>query len=263
MATQGLLTKAAFGYSMPVDVPLYPPFPIDYANIKILLFPYLTNTASAAALLPQQLQVIEPAPGVAIAQVIFAKYPFSNIGAYNEVSQTIFALSSGQPVAYAVRLHVTTDRAMAAGREIGGFPKRMGHISFDEGETFNSVLESPRGTRICSGELLPIRPFRVNGKSIIPLPLNFVSLRVMPNPVDQANPSLCQLISSTWNLTDGDIWEAQGGLVLTGASALCPYHALPMIGPLTPALAQSMSLPVCGYFEGSMSVGSVQVLANF
>lgn len=263
MATQGLLKKAAFGYSMPIDTPLYPPFPIYYEKIKILLFPYLTDTAKAAALLPEQLQLIEPSPGVAMAQVIFAKYPFSNIGAYNEVSQTIFATFNGQPVAYAVRLHVTTDRAMAAGREIGGFPKRIGDISFDEGETFSSVLESPRGTRICTGELLPIRPFRVNGKSVIPLPLNFASLRVMPNPLDPANPSLCQLIGSQWNLTDGDMWEADGGLVLTGASALCPYHALPIVAPMPAAVAQAIPAPVCGYFEGSMGVGNVQLLASF
>jgi acetoacetate decarboxylase len=105
MATPGSLKKAAFGYSMPVDAPLYPPFPIYYRNIRILLFPYLTDSAKAAALLPEQLELVEPSPGVAMAQVIFATYPFSNIGAYNEVSQTIFATYKGKPVAYAVRLH--------------------------------------------------------------------------------------------------------------------------------------------------------------
>lgn len=263
MATQGLLKKAAFAYSMPLDAPLYPPFPIYYRNCRILLFPYLTDATKAASLLPEQLELIEPSPGIAMAQVIFAKYPFSNLGAYNEVSQTLFAMYKGQPVAYAVRLHVTTDRAMAAGREIGGFPKRMGHISFDEAETFTSVLESPRGTRICSGELMPIRPFQVNGKSVIPLPLHFVSLRVMPNPVDPASPSLCQLISSEWNLTDGEMWEAEGGLVLTGASALCPYHSLPVTAPLPAAIAAAIPAPPVGYFEGSMGVGSVQILESF
>lgn len=263
MGTQGSLKKASFGYSMPVDDPLYQPFPIYYRNIRILLFPYLTDAARAAALLPEQLELVEPSPGVAIAQVIFAKYPFSNIGAYNEVSQTIFATYKGKPVAYAVRLHVTTDRAMAAGREIGGFPKRIGDISFDEGETLSSALESPRGTRICLGEALPVRPFRVQGKSVIPMPLNFVSLRVMPNPVDPATPSLCQLIGSEWNLTDGDLWEAQGGLVLTGASALCPYHLLPVVSPLPPALAQAIPAPAVGYFEGAMGVGNVEILESF
>jgi acetoacetate decarboxylase len=262
MATPGSLKKAAFGYSMPVDAPLYPPFPIYYRNIRILLFPYLTDSAKAAALLPEQLELVEPSPGVAMAQVIFATYPFSNIGAYNEVSQTIFATYKGKPVAYAVRLHVTTDRAMAAGREIGGFPKRMGHISFEEGETLISVLESPRGTRVCSGEVLPIKPFQPNGKSVIPLPLNFVSLRVMPNPLDPAGPSICQLVGSEWNLTDGEMWEGQGGLVLTGASALCPYHALPVVSPLPAALAQAIPAPVCGYFEGAMGVGEVEILEN-
>jgi hypothetical protein len=93
--------------------------------------------------------------------------------------------------------------------------------------------------------------------------LNFVSLRVMPNPVDPATPSLCQLIGSEWNLTDGDLWEAQGGLVLTGASALCPYHLLPVVSQLPAALAQAIPAPPVGYFEGAMGVGSVEILESF
>src|SRR6478609_9725850 len=147
MPIPGRLTKDRFGYAMPVDAPLYTPFPLYYEDVRILLFPYLTDAAATAALLPSQFELVpaDPDGKYAIAQVVFAKYPFSNIGAYNEVAQTLIVTYKGKPGAYAVRLHVTSDQAMAAGREIGGFPKRLGNISFVEGSTFLSTLDSPTG----------------------------------------------------------------------------------------------------------------------
>ena len=138
MPLSGQLTKDRFGYALPVDAPLYTPFPLYYEDVRILLFPYLTDASAAAALLPSQFELVpaDAAGKYAIAQVVFARYPFSNIGAYNEVAQTLVVTYKGTPGSYAVRLHVTNDQAMAAGREIGGFPKRLGNISFDEGSTW-------------------------------------------------------------------------------------------------------------------------------
>src|SRR5574338_83034 len=120
MPLSGQLTKEHLGYSMPVDSPLYASFPVYYEDVRILLFPYLTDAAAAAALVPSQFELVpaDPAGKYAIAQVVFARYPFSNIGAYNEVAQTIVVSYKGTPGTYAVRLHVTSDQAMAAGREI-------------------------------------------------------------------------------------------------------------------------------------------------
>ena len=68
---------------MPVDAPLYTPFPLYYEDVRILLFPYLTDAAAAAALVPPPFELVpvDPEGKFAIAQVVFAKYPFSNIGA--------------------------------------------------------------------------------------------------------------------------------------------------------------------------------------
>ena len=128
MGTPGLLTKDKFGYSMPVDAPLYLPPPLFYEDTRIMLFPYLTDAARAAALLPAPLELVtvDSQGTLALAEMIYAKYPFSTVGAYNEVAQTLAVTYKGQPGAYAVRLHVTNDQALVAGREIGGFPKRHG-----------------------------------------------------------------------------------------------------------------------------------------
>jgi acetoacetate decarboxylase len=265
----GQLKKAAFGYSVPVDAPLYTSFPLYYEDVSILMFPYLTPATQAAALLPEQFDLV-PVPAdaqgqLAIAQVVFAKYGFSNIGAYNEVAQTIVASYKGTVGSFAVRLHVTSDQAMAAGREIGGFPKKLGHITFDEGATNLGTLESPKGLRICSGELDAVQPVQGSGGST---PLTFFSVRLIPNPEDAAQPSVCQIIQTAWILENGKLWSGRGNLFFTGASGLNPYHALPvfkLMPPLNtnPQTDQERSTPGLGMFRGTMRIDQVKVLENF
>lgn len=274
MPVSGQLTKDQFGYSMPVDSPLYTPFPLYYEDIRILMFPYLTDATAAAALVPSQFDLIpaDPQGQFAIAEVVFARYPFSNIGAYNEVAQVVAVSYKGQPGSYAVRLHVTSDQAMAAGREIGGFPKKLGHIAFDEGDVLVSSLESPKGLRICSGELAPTQPVMDTAASPpapkTTQPLVFFSLRVMPNPEDFGTPSICQIIQTEWVLERGRFWSGRGALHFTGASGLNPYHALPVLKLMppfatSPKTDQERNTPGVGLFRGDMSIADVKVLENF
>jgi acetoacetate decarboxylase len=266
MPASGQLTKAAFGYSVPVDSPLYTPFPLYYEDVQILLFPYLTDAGAAAALLPSQFELVPADPNgkFAIAQVVFASYPYSNIGSYNEVAQTIVVSYKGTIGTYAVRLHVTNDQAMAAGREIGGFPKKLGDISFLEGPTYLSTLESPKGLRICSGELDPLQPVQDTSAR----PTTFFSVRVIPNPEEPSQPSVCQLIQTVWDLYDGRLWAGRGALHFTGASGLNPYHALPVLqlmAPLNtnPQTELEKNTPGVGLFRGKMRIAQVKVLENF
>jgi hypothetical protein len=47
-------------------------------------------------------------------------------------------------------------------------------------------------------------------------------------------PSLCQVIYTEWVLSEGTFWSGRGALSFTGASALSPYHTLPIIQQLPP-----------------------------
>jgi len=266
MPVSGQLTTDRFGYSVPLDAPLYVRFPLYYEDVRILLFPYLTDARAAAALVPPQFDLVpvDPEGKFALAQVVFARYPFSNIGAYNEVAQTVVVSYKGRPGAYAIRLHVTNDQAMAAGREIGGFPKKMGIISFDEGAVFLSTLESPKGLLICSGELDVMQP--VQGTST--MPITFYSVRLIPNPENAGQPSIRQVIETVWVLDNGTFWSGRGALHFTGASGLNPYHTLPVLElmpPLNtqPATEQERTTPGVGLFRGNMRIDQVKILENF
>jgi acetoacetate decarboxylase len=280
MATAGQLTKDQFGYSVPVDSPLYEPFPLEYEDVDILLYPYVTTAEAAAKLLPAQL-TLAPVPGdttgtLAGAQVVFARYGFSNVGSYNEVAQVISAQYTGTMppgtnpnVMFAVRLHVTNDMAMAAGREIGGFPKKLAHIEVNEGPIWLGALESPRGLRICTGEMQPF--VKIFEQSQLPagsqtMPLAYVSLRIIPDPTSTTRPykpALCQLIYTEWVLSEGTFWGGRGALSFTGASALHPYHTLPVERLAPPLSPSTPTTPGTGLFRGKMQIGKVVVLQSF
>ena len=276
MGRQGQLTKANFGYSVPIDAPLYQPFPVYYEDSTFLTFPYVTSADAAAALLPDQFELTPGPDGdagkLAYAKVLFAKYGFSTYGAYNEVAQVIQARYKGTvpagasaDVSFAVRLHVDTDVAMAAGREIGGFPKKLGHIEFQSSSTYFASLESPKGLLICTGEMNPVA--KVFEQRALPpanqkLTLPYASLRVLPNPdlTPPYKPSVCQIIYTEWVLSEGTFWSGRGAVNFTGASALSPYHTLPILEQAPP---MSATTPGTMMFRGKMTISRVEVLENF
>jgi acetoacetate decarboxylase len=217
----GKLTKEQMGYTLPVDAPLYQRLPDYYKNVSMLMFNYVTDADAALALLPRQLELDDP-PTVTL---IFAEYPWSTLGPYNEVAQALKCTYRGHPVYYAVRLHVTADSAMAAGREIAGFPKKMAQIDFAKGDLYLSTIERPRGLRLASASVKPMYP-----ATQLPLPwtLPFVCVRLIPNPADNSPPSLLQLVGTKWVFQSGEIWSGTGSFQFTGASELDPYHKLPM-----------------------------------
>ena len=242
---RGQLAKSDFGYCVPLDAPLYTPFPVYYEDVTMLVFPYATSAEAALRLLPEQFD-LAPVPGnadgtLASAMVMFAQYRFSSVGPYNEVAQVIFARYRGPmpagasaDVGFAVRLDVDSGVAMAFGREVGGFPKKMGHISFESAQAYAVALDSPKGLRICSGELMPLAKL---GDLPAPNVLPFASVRVLPNPSSSSAPfapSVCQVVYTEWVQTQGTFWSARGALSLTGASALNPYHTLPIVQAAPP-----------------------------
>ena len=146
---------------------------------------------------------------------------------------------------------------MTAGREIGGFPKKLGRITFSHTPIYVSTLDSPDGLQICSGELQAFA--KVGEQKDFPpamqrMTMPFLSLRVIPDPASEKapfSPSLCQLIYTEWVLERGTFWSGRGRLSMTGASALNPYHALPVVAqapPMSPAIigaqrSQRMAAP--------------------
>ncbi len=256
----GQLKKEKFGYSLPVDAPLFPEFPYQYKNCTIVTFEYVTDPAAAALFLPTQL-TLDPKPRV---KMLFATYPWSSIGFYNEVAQSLicqYVDEKGQPYKaedgtvvefnYPLRMHVTSDTAMAAGREIAGIPKKMGAIQFSLGSEYFGHLDSRNGSPVCSFSMTPKKLLLAQ---IQEFPLNYLSLRLMPGVpgvTDKPKPKVCELLASTWMLGPGQMWSGTGNLILH-KSKLDPYDRLPIVEP-----------PECRVFCGDMEARSLKLLLDF
>lgn len=111
---------------------------MDYVSIS-----YVTDADKAAALIPKQLELVKiPAlPGQAVANLVFAKYRECDLGPYMEVIVSIPVLHNGEIYGYLPAIYVDTDSAMLAGRELGGYPKKIAQITMrNYGNMFLSHL---------------------------------------------------------------------------------------------------------------------------
>lgn len=103
----------------------------DYKNFEMVVIAYATDADKAAALVPKGLKLVDiPAlPGQAPVNIVWAKYTDVNtIGPYLKFIVSIPVVVEGLPYMYVAAIYVDSDSAMAAGREIGGYSKKIATI---------------------------------------------------------------------------------------------------------------------------------------
>ncbi|MBM4763716.1 acetoacetate decarboxylase family protein [Bacillus sp. B15-48] len=216
----GRLTKDKFGFSMPVDQPLYQKPPFYYRDLHTITITYETDKDAALAVLPEGLEMPIPAT----TRIVVAHQPFTTFGPYEEAYQLIDCLWEGKPCIFPVRILLDTEAPMAAGRELWGNPKKLGHVEWtQENEIMQGVAERPKGSRIFTLLMKPERPVE-----IAPYEMNPVGLRVIPNPEESAEPSLSELILNTCYVRPIEAWSGTASLSFGVLSALDPWHTLPV-----------------------------------
>lgn len=97
----------------------------------MVVIAYATDADKAAALVPKGLKLVDiPAlPGQAPVNIVWAKYTdVKTIGPYLEFIVSIPVVVEGLPYMYVAAIYVDSDSAMAAGREIGGYSKKIATI---------------------------------------------------------------------------------------------------------------------------------------
>ena len=109
----------------PDVAPLYPDPPIHYRSARMAVA--LLDGAAPDALLPAGLT---PGPA-AMSALVFADYPDTDIGPYREVIVFMAASVGDAAGLFCPLIYVDSDAAMAAGREVWGFPKKLADISLD------------------------------------------------------------------------------------------------------------------------------------
>jgi hypothetical protein len=253
---------------MPHWGPPYDPMAAKYRNMDYVSVTFATDPDKAAALIPKELELVNiPAlGGQAAANLVFAKYRECDLGPYMEVIVSLPVLHQGQLYGYVPAIYVDNDAALLAGREIGGYPKKMAQITMrNYGELFlshmsrGSIQEKTadpnfsdvasssvtRGAKLFSVPLPADKTIELPPpyNLLLPLPpptgepqdyvLMTAALRrfpgVGPGPNGAAGAEVLQLEGTPWHVTKAEIYAADAA-----SMELYPWSEEDPIGQLLP-----------------------------
>ncbi len=208
---------------------------------------YLTPEAAVAAVLPSEFSLPRtPVEGMAVAMLVFTKYRGGTLEPYNEVILQVPCLYKGQPYLYIPAAYVTTDQAMASGRELFGFPKKLATIELDSSDAqFTGSLQhhGVRVARISFKQQQTLFSVPLPAKEKVVLPPPFDQLWVLPEPTGtpQGLPFRTattrfipdgiapQHTESLWKWEQGTIWAGEGSIEYVPSDAE-PLAKLPVVG---------------------------------
>jgi hypothetical protein len=233
---------------MPGQAPLYPTEEYTYRDTEMSLVAFTTDEDKAAALIPKELQLVKipQLPGQASAVAVFAKYRGNDqVGPYMEVIIDLPVLYKGQLYLYVPYIYVDTDAAMAAGREFGGYPKKLANIQMrhygslwlgtmsrgtaqqkSADPNFSDIVSvsMKKAGRLfavpLSGDKSPELPFPYNEILPMPPPTGQAQSYVLPTmglrriqgvgtgPNGSANAVIAQLVTTPWRVSQGAFYTA-------------------------------------------------------
>ena len=112
----------AKAFAMPLTNPSYPRGPYRFVNREYLIVSYRTDGDALRAVVPEPLQFTDP-----IVKYEFIRMPDSTgFGNYTESGQVIPVTYNGVAGGYVHSMYLDDDSPIAGGREIWGFPKKLG-----------------------------------------------------------------------------------------------------------------------------------------
>jgi len=122
--TEEEIRKRAF--AMPIDNPAYPPGPYLFVDREYLIITYRTDPDALAKIIPAPLEMTEP-----VVKYEFIRMPDSTgFGDYTESGQVIPIKYKGEPGGYVRMMFLDDHPPTAGGRELWGFPKKIGEPTF-------------------------------------------------------------------------------------------------------------------------------------
>jgi acetoacetate decarboxylase len=210
-------------WAMPLASPSYPRGPYRFVDREFLVVSYRTDAAALAALVPEPLL-----PAGNIVRFEFIRMPDSTgFGAYTEAGQVIPVTHKGQAGVYVHSMFLDDDAPIAGGREIWGFPKKLGSpaLSVDK-DTLLGTLDYGR-VRVAIGTMGYKHRAADDAAVMRSLAQPNYLLKIMPD-VD-CSPRVCELVE--YRLEDVVLkgaWEGPAALELF-EHALAPVARLPVL----------------------------------
>jgi len=176
-------------YSMPRQCGLYPPPPYKYPHMRAIISMFQCPAELKKKYLPEDFEPMD------LFDVAFiTEYPDSTIGPYYENLILLYCSYKGDPGAYVFNIYVDSDIALAAGREIWGYPKKFCDMKLSELKD-NKIQGSLTRMGITFLEIeaeLGDRPPGIDIQRLIEI-LPIYNVKIIPDVADPTKPALRQV----------------------------------------------------------------------
>jgi len=210
-------------FAMPLTSPAFQRGPYRFCNREFLIITYRTDLDALRAVVPEPLEVSEP-----LVKYEFIRMPDSTgFGDYTESGQVIPVSFRGVNGNYAHALYLNDHPAIAGGRELWGFPKKLASPKLEtEIDTLVGTLDygkvriaqATMGYKHCEAEHTALL-------AALAAP-NFL-LKIIPHVDGTAR--ICELVRYyTTQVTLKGAWTGPGSLELH-PHALAPVADLPVL----------------------------------
>ena len=235
--TEDDIRKNAF--AMPIHNPAYPPGPYRFVDREYLIITYRTDPKLLEALIPAPLKLAEP-----VVKYEFINMPDSTgFGHYCESGQVIPVTLDGVAGGYVHSMYLNDHPPIAAGRELWGFPKKLGDPELRvHKDTLMGTLDYS-DFRVATGTMgfkhKALDPSAVAKSMATP---SFL-LKIIPHVDGSAR--ICELVQySLADITVKGAWSGPGALDLRD-HALAPVADLPVLEVLsTVHIIADLTLPL-------------------
>jgi acetoacetate decarboxylase len=216
------LLKTAYG--MPLIRPAYPNSGSRMLNRETLAIRYRTDPDAVRKWVPEPLKIVEP---VVTFEVVHMP-DCSGLGGYHESGQTIEVELDGALGSLSHMMYLDNIAGMTAGREVLGFPKKLGFPSLGlDGDTMVGTLDIGK-TRVATAtmgykyEALDSAAIKQQAESS-----NNFLLKMIPH-VD-GSLRICELVQyPITNVVTKGAWSGPGSLQFA-PHALAPLTDLPVL----------------------------------
>ncbi|MGW0795453.1 acetoacetate decarboxylase [Streptomyces sp. NPDC002692] len=209
--------------STPLDAPAFPAGPYRFTDREYLNITYRTDPGALERVVPEPLRVAEP-----LVRFEVMRMPdVTGLGDYTESGQLALVEYEGETGEYNLSMYVDNFPAIASGREIGAFPKKLGrprlHVDQD---TLVGTLDYGSLPVACATMGYKHRELAIE-KAREELTLPTFMLKKLPHY--DGTPRICELVRTRISdLTVKGAWSGPARLQLM-AHALAPLADLPVL----------------------------------
>ena len=180
--------KGKSGFSMPLGASLYPDPPHHFHGARQAWANYEADGSGVRSMLPPG---VEPDSDPPLCQLWVCDYPSTTFGPYLEAFIMVRVRVDGVRYWYQPVIFTNREPALAAGREIWGFAKKLAELDWrEEAEQIVFTIERPRGKRIATFAMTRDRIASVDEIEGLPV----LSLRYLPPSAPERPPAAAELV---------------------------------------------------------------------